>query len=48
MMIRLLCWAVFLVFLCAITPVMAMPDKPPNEMAAHIQQYTMVRASFVE
>ncbi len=38
-MIRLLCWAVFLVFLCAITPVMAAPD---SRLVQHIEQFPMV------
>jgi hypothetical protein len=40
-MIRLLCWAVFLVFLCAITPVIAR-ELPDAGLIAHIEQYPVV------
>jgi hypothetical protein len=33
-MMRLFCWALFLIFLCAVTPAMA--DKPPQALFEHV------------
>lgn len=33
-MLKVFCWAVFLVFLCAVTPALA--DKPPDSLFKHV------------
>ena len=38
---RLFCWALVLVFICAF-PALAQPDQPPKELAAYVQQYQLV------
>ncbi|MBP9717444.1 MAG: hypothetical protein KBD44_01880 [Candidatus Pacebacteria bacterium] len=35
-MLKVFCWAVFLVFLCAVTPALA--DKPPDVLFKHVTE----------
>lgn len=41
-MIRFLCFAIFIVFLCAITPVMAKQELPDQRLIDHIEKLPLV------